>query len=185
MLLPPSLSVQRILLTQHRVLYRARLQSSPCNRVFTTFTGLQQQQQQPPDRHRRPLKSFCYTVFAPPEVTCTSSFKLADSSTTRDYSGHNHSHSHSHSHGLGHHHHHGVDPFLTSNDKTDPGVRITRVGLYVNLAMVVSKGIGGWVFNSQALVCFAGPTNRFYHRGVPPNHRVPCWLTGCWKKSTT
>jgi hypothetical protein len=39
-----------------------------------------------------------------------------------------------------------------SSDTTDPGVRITRIGLMVNLGMVVTKGVGGWVFNSQALV---------------------------------
>lgn len=75
---------------------------------------------------------------------------LADHQQTRDHSGHHHHH-----HGLGHAHSHGADPYLTSKDRTDPGVRITRVGLYVNLAMVVSKGIGGWVFNSQALVADA------------------------------
>ncbi|CUS09632.1 unnamed protein product [Tuber aestivum] len=40
-------------------------------------------------------------------------------------------------------------------NKTDAGVRITRIGLYVNLVMAVSKGIGGWYFNSQALVADA------------------------------
>jgi cation diffusion facilitator family transporter len=41
---------------------------------------------------------------------------------------------------------------LTSKNKNDAGVRITRIGLFVNLAMAISKGIGGYVFHSQALI---------------------------------
>jgi hypothetical protein len=48
----------------------------------------------------------------------------------------------------GHHHHHD-NSFLLSRNKSDAGVRITRIGLYVNLGMAVSKGFGGYVFNSQ------------------------------------
>lgn len=55
-----------------------------------------------------------------------------------------------HSHGHGGHHHHHDTTFLTSANKSDPGVRITRVGLYVNLGMAVAKGAGGYIFNSQA-----------------------------------
>lgn len=62
---------------------------------------------------------------------------------------------HSHHHGHGHSHSHGPDPFLVSKDKTDPGVRITRIGLYVNVFMALSKGAGGWYFGSQALVADA------------------------------
>lgn len=57
------------------------------------------------------------------------------------------------SHG-GHSHHHD-NTYLTSANKKDAGVRITRIGLYVNLAMAVGKGIGGYYFNSQALVADA------------------------------
>jgi len=53
---------------------------------------------------------------------------------------------HSHSHG---HHHHDTQ-FLTSSDKNDPGVRITRIGLYVNLGMAIAKFAGGYAFNSKA-----------------------------------
>lgn len=53
-----------------------------------------------------------------------------------------------HSHGHGHHHH--DNTFLTSTNKSDPGVRITRVGLYVNLGMAIAKGAGGYMFNSKA-----------------------------------
>lgn len=52
-----------------------------------------------------------------------------------------------HSHG---HHHHHDNTYLTSSNKKDPGVRITRIGLYVNLGMAIGKGLGGWAFNSQA-----------------------------------
>ena len=55
-----------------------------------------------------------------------------------------------HSHGHGGHHHHHDTTFLTSANRSDPGVRITRVGLYVNLGMAVAKGAGGYIFNSQA-----------------------------------
>ena len=57
---------------------------------------------------------------------------------TRGHAGHSH----------GHHHH--DNTFLTSKNKNDPGVKITRVGLYVNVGMAVGKGIGGYVFNSKA-----------------------------------
>lgn len=56
-----------------------------------------------------------------------------------------------HSHGHGHHHHHD-NTYLTSTNKSDAGVRITRIGLYVNLGMAFGKGIGGYVFHSQAYV---------------------------------
>lgn len=56
-----------------------------------------------------------------------------------------------HSHGHGHgHHHHGSAELLISSNKNDPGVRITRVGLYVNLGMAIAKAAGGYAFNSQA-----------------------------------
>lgn len=53
------------------------------------------------------------------------------------------------------HHHHHDNTYLTSTNKKDAGVRITRVGLYVNLVMAICKGTGGYVFNSQALVADA------------------------------
>lgn len=69
------------------------------------------------------------------------SVKLASSQQQRDHRGHSH----------GHHHHHD-NTYLTSKNKADAGVRITRLGLYTNVGMAISKGIGGWYFNSQALV---------------------------------
>jgi hypothetical protein len=51
------------------------------------------------------------------------------------------------------HHHHHDNAYLTSTNKSDAGVRITRIGLYVNLAMAIGKGIGGYVFHSQGNFC--------------------------------
>ncbi|RFU73895.1 cation efflux [Trichoderma arundinaceum] len=69
---------------------------------------------------------------------------------------HDHGHGHGHSHGLfGHHHHHHDNTFLTSADKNDPGVRITRIGLLSNLSMAIAKFIGGWAFNSKAMIADA------------------------------
>jgi hypothetical protein len=57
---------------------------------------------------------------------------------TRGHAGHGHHHGHSHD-----------TSYLTSANRNDAGVRITRVGLYVNLGMALGKGIGGYVFHSQ------------------------------------
>lgn len=54
----------------------------------------------------------------------------------------------------GHHHHHDTT-YLTSTNKTDAGVRITRIGLWSNLGMAVGKGAGGYFFSSQALMADA------------------------------
>lgn len=59
-----------------------------------------------------------------------------------------------HSHAHGHHHHHD-NVYLTSQNKNDAGVRITRIGLYSNLGMAVAKGVGGYAFNSQAMIADA------------------------------
>ncbi|KAK3956883.1 cation efflux family-domain-containing protein [Pseudoneurospora amorphoporcata] len=60
-----------------------------------------------------------------------------------------------HSHGLGHHHHHHDNAYLTSRNKADAGVRITRIGLYSNLGMAIAKGLGGYAFNSQSMIADA------------------------------
>lgn len=57
-----------------------------------------------------------------------------------------HSHGHGHSHG---------SAYITSANRNDAGVRITRIGLFVNLGMAITKGIGGYLFHSQALVADA------------------------------
>ena len=56
----------------------------------------------------------------------------------------------SHSHG-----HQNDNIYLVSSDKNDAGVRITRIGLFVNLGMAVGKGAGGYLFHSQALIADA------------------------------
>ncbi|KAF2669703.1 cation efflux protein [Microthyrium microscopicum] len=57
-------------------------------------------------------------------------------------------------HGGGHHHHHD-NTYLVSANKNDAGVRITRIGLFVNLGMAICKGAGGYFFHSQALAADA------------------------------
>ena len=60
-----------------------------------------------------------------------------------------HSHKHDHGLGLGHHHHHHDNTYLLSVNKNDAAVRITRIGLFINLAMAIGKGMGGYAFRSQ------------------------------------
>ncbi|KAM5345435.1 hypothetical protein ACJ41O_011297 [Fusarium nematophilum] len=69
---------------------------------------------------------------------------------------HSHDHGHGHSHGImGHHHHHHDNAYLTSANKDDPGVRITRIGLISNLGMAIAKFAGGYYFNSKAMTADA------------------------------
>ena len=57
--------------------------------------------------------------------------------------------------GHAHHHHHHDNTYLISTNKKDAGVRITRIGLYVNCLMAIGKGLGGYCLNSQALIADA------------------------------
>ena len=57
--------------------------------------------------------------------------------------------------GHSHQHHHHDNTYLISTNKKDAGVRITRVGLYVNFCMAMGKGLGGYFLNSQSLVADA------------------------------
>jgi len=68
---------------------------------------------------------------------------------TRSHAGHGHGHHHHH------HHHHHDNVYLTSSNKNDAGVRITRIGLYSNLGMAIAKGAGGYAFNSQSMIADA------------------------------
>ncbi|KAH0542544.1 hypothetical protein FGG08_003049 [Glutinoglossum americanum] len=72
--------------------------------------------------------------------------RVASLAQKRGHRGHSHHH---------HHHHHHDNAYLISTNKNDAGVKITRVGLFVNLGMAISKGIGGWFFNSQVLLADA------------------------------
>ncbi|KAL9104210.1 MAG: hypothetical protein Q9163_000810 [Psora crenata] len=58
-------------------------------------------------------------------------------------------------HGGHSHTHHHDNTYLTSANKKDAGVRITRVGLYVNFMMAVGKATGGYFLNSQSLMADA------------------------------
>ncbi|CAK7215698.1 mitochondrial metal transporter [Sporothrix curviconia] len=80
-----------------------------------------------------------------------------DAKDTKNNSNGNGDHDdHAHSHGLfGHHHHSHDNAYLTSQNKNDAGVRITRIGLYSNLGMALAKGAGGYFFNSQSMVADA------------------------------
>jgi cation diffusion facilitator family transporter len=62
----------------------------------------------------------------------------------RGHAGHHH-----------HHHHHHDNVYLTSKNKNDAGVRITRIGLFSNLGMAIAKGAGGYLFNSQSMIADA------------------------------
>jgi divalent metal cation (Fe/Co/Zn/Cd) transporter len=70
---------------------------------------------------------------------------MAAKQQSRAHSGHSH----------GHHHHHHDNVYLTSQNKNDAGVRITRIGLYSNLGMAIAKGAGGYFFHSQAMIADA------------------------------
>ncbi|KAL0264652.1 mitochondrial metal transporter [Diplodia seriata] len=67
---------------------------------------------------------------------------------TREHMGHSHGHGHGHGH-----HHHGTDPaLLLSSDKNDAAVRITRLGLLLNVVLAVGKGFAGYYWNSKMLI---------------------------------
>ncbi|CAK9438414.1 uncharacterized protein LODBEIA_P26380 [Lodderomyces beijingensis] len=83
----------------------------------------------------------------------------SESGAHQKSSSHDHSHSHAKGSILGHHHSmHEPNEFLAagaSSIKSNPAVRITWIGLLVNIALAISKGIGGVYFHSQALVADA------------------------------
>lgn len=70
---------------------------------------------------------------------------------------HSHDESHSHSHSLFHSHSHSHAPneLLTLGTLSNPAVRITWIGLAVNVVMAASKAAGGMAFHSQALMADA------------------------------
>lgn len=79
--------------------------------------------------------------------TCLPQAAMASTTQTRSHGDHKHGH--------GHHHHHHDNAYLTSSNKNDAGVRITRIGLFSNLGMAIAKGVGGYMFNSKAMVADA------------------------------
>lgn len=73
-----------------------------------------------------------------------------------DSHSHSHEHEHDHSHSLfSHSHSHQHNELLTGGFWTNPAVRITWVGLAVNVAMAGTKAVGGVYFHSQALIADA------------------------------
>lgn len=66
---------------------------------------------------------------------------------------------HFHSHGgmsmLTHSHSHGQPNELLSSSFSNPAVRITWIGLIVNIGLAISKGVGGVYFHSQSLIADA------------------------------
>ncbi|KAI5478001.1 protein of cation efflux protein family, iron transporter [Pseudohyphozyma bogoriensis] len=72
---------------------------------------------------------------------------------------HLHSHSHSHSHGHGHSHAHGEEEatalLSALQGSSDPGSRITLVGLGANVGLTVVKGVAGVLLGSAALLADA------------------------------
>jgi hypothetical protein len=81
---------------------------------------------------------------SPPQLLSQSLFMATQTTQTRAHAGHGH----------GHHHHHD-NTYLVSANKNDAGVRITRIGLMVNLSMAIGKFFAGYMFHSQALVADA------------------------------
>ena len=83
----------------------------------------------------------------------------SDDTHSHSHDTHTHSHdteSHSHSHSLLHSHSHSHGPNeLLSGSLNSPAVRITWIGLGVNIAMAASKAAGGVAFHSQALIADA------------------------------
>lgn len=77
-------------------------------------------------------------------------------SQTHEEHSHSHDeHSHSHEHSLFHTHTHQHNELLSKGFLTNPAVRITWIGLLVNVVMAGAKGLGGVYFHSQALMADA------------------------------
>ncbi|EEH34639.2 hypothetical protein PAAG_05688 [Paracoccidioides lutzii Pb01] len=85
-----------------------------------------------------------------PHLSALPLFTLMTTPKARSHGHQSHGHSHSHSHCQ----HHDTT-YLLSTNKSDAAVRITRIGLLSNLLMALSKGIGGYFFNSTALIADA------------------------------
>ncbi|EGV66249.1 mitochondrial metal transporter [Yamadazyma tenuis] len=87
----------------------------------------------------------------------------AQSKHTQQHDQHDHKHQHQHEHEsghgglsiLGHTHSHHQPNELLSSSLSNPAVRITWIGLIVNVALAISKGIGGVYFHSQSLIADA------------------------------
>ncbi|KAK4193649.1 cation efflux family-domain-containing protein [Podospora australis] len=116
----------------------------------------QQQQQQPPiTTSRRVYQTFSDCGAFNDRLNRFSLQQSPPSRATATITttmGHSHTQKRGHA---GHHHHHHDNSLLISTDKSNPGVRITRIGLYSNLGMAIAKGAGGYLFNSQSMIADA------------------------------
>ena len=92
--------------------------------------------------HFRSLSSSISQFLPRPNSLSPGLHVMASTHQSRSHTGHSH-------------HHHHDNSLLISKNKSDPGVRITRIGLVVNLGMAAAKGAGGYFFNSQALIADA------------------------------
>ncbi|KAK4232133.1 cation efflux family-domain-containing protein [Podospora fimiseda] len=139
--LPPGSSLQQ----QSGTHLLKHSSSLPQHRVYQTFSECRAFTHRL-ERSLHPLNT--------PKPTSTSSqlHRLHHNPTTTRTMGQTRRHA-GHSHG--HHHHHHDNVYLTSQNKNDAGVRITRIGLYSNLGMAIAKGAGGYMFNSQSMVADA------------------------------
>ncbi|KAL4883024.1 cation efflux family-domain-containing protein [Aspergillus karnatakaensis] len=149
-----SLLLRRSILRSRPRSTRPLLARSPCqSRVLrTTATSLLRPKSSYSPTCSLPLSSNVRVRPLPPLSLLTNSTTSAAIPTTlplmatqtRDHGGHGH-----------HHHHHGGNAYLTSTNKDDAGVRITRLGLVANLVMAIGKFVGGYFFHSQALIADA------------------------------
>lgn len=74
---------------------------------------------------------------------------------TESCSSEDHNHSHSGISMLTHTHSHTPHNELLSSSFSNPAVRITWIGLVVNISLAISKGLGGYYFRSQSLLADA------------------------------
>lgn len=84
-----------------------------------------------------------------PHTSPTMAVTTTMQTQTRAHAGHSHNHD---------------NTYLTSTNKADAGVRITRIGLFVNLGMAIGKALGGYYFHSQGT--FGTRSSNVYNIGT-------------------
>lgn len=137
-LLPPL--GRRGQLQQCHVLQRLRRHATVSARRLFTYSP-RFHQPKPPSIQHSPSST---SIWSPAAARAALTIRPPMAVQSRGHAGHGH----------GHHHHHD-NVYLTSSNKKDAGVRITRIGLFVNLAMAIGKFVGGYIFHSQALIADA------------------------------
>ncbi|PGH17130.1 hypothetical protein AJ79_01268 [Helicocarpus griseus UAMH5409] len=154
---PPSHQSHHHHCCDHYSIATRHIASSLKQRVFAFHSATRASSPAPSPQHSTSyaqLRRGRITSNTLPRIRPSSSAHLLALMTTTQTRSHG-GHSHGHGHGHGHHHHHHDNVYLTSKNKNDPGVRITRIGLLSNLAMAIGKGFGGYIFNSSALIADA------------------------------